>query len=129
MSADAIILVADTLTSDLWHLHIDEVLMVFRNGLKGVYGFSNKNFNAQTVFEWFAKHEADREEHFYNNHLEKKNSIGNPGDRSPDAKLAKDVFEEMVDERVKYRIGKYKESAQENKTWTDVDTQNAINEI
>lgn len=129
MPKDAIYLVADTLTNDLWHLRIDEVLMVFRNGLKGVYGFSNKNFNAQTVFEWFAKHEADRDEHFYNNHLEKKNSIGNPGDRSPDAKLAKDVFEEMVDERVNYRIGKYKEAAQEKKTWSDVDTQNAINEI
>lgn len=129
MTADAIIMVADTLTNDLWHLRIDEVLMVFRNGFKGVYGFSNKNFNAQTVFEWFQKHESDRDEHFYNNHLEKKNSIGNPGDRSPDAKLAKDVFEEMVDQRVNYRIEKYKDAAKEKKTWTDKDTDDSIRNV
>lgn len=129
MTKDAIYLVADTLTNDLWHLRIDEVLMVFRNGFKGVYGFSNKNFNAQTVFEWFAKHEADRENYLFNIHEEKKNSFGNNADRSPDPKLAKDVFEQMVDQKVNFRIEKYKEAAKEKKTWTDVDTQNAINEL
>lgn len=129
MEKDAIFLVADTLVNDLWHLRIDEVLLVFRNGLKGVYGFSNKNFNAQTVFEWFQKHEADREEHFYSQHLEKKNSSGNPGDRSPEPKLAKDVFEQMVDQRVNYRIEKYKEASKEKKTWSDTDTAHAADAL
>lgn len=114
------------MVADYWYLRVDEVLMVLNRGLKGYYGMSNKNISAQVIFDWFNRHEAERNGHFYDQHMEKKNGFGNNSDRSPEPRLAKDVFEQMVDQRVNYRIEKYKDAAKEKKTWTDKDTEDAV---
>lgn len=129
LTADAVILIADSIVADYWYMKVDEILMVMHKGLKGYYGPSNKNISAQVIFEWFNRHEQERNNHFYDQHIEKKNSFGNPSDRSPEPRLAKDVFEQMVDQRVNHRIEKYKEAAREKKTWTDKDTENAANSL
>ena len=129
MSADAKVMIAESIMCDYWYMRIDEILYVLHKGLKGGFGFSNKNINASVIFEWFQKHDVDRDEHFLNQHEMIKHGGENPNDRSPDAKLAKDVFEEMVDSRVDFRIKKYKEGMKQKNNWTDKDTDNSSNEL
>ncbi len=114
MSADAKVMLSDSIMNQFWYLKVDEVLLVLRNGLNNQYGLNNKNLNAQIILDWFNRHEQDRDELFYNTHLELKNSSGNQSDRSPEPRLAKDIFQESVDQKVQQRIDAYKRKVEEN---------------
>jgi hypothetical protein len=119
LSADAIVLTAQLIANQYWHLRMDEILLVLRNGIANQYGISNKNLNTQIILQWLAKHEEDREEFFYNRHLEYKNSSGNPADRTSTAAVTKDDFEQAVDDKVEKRIAAFFKSQKEKGGPTD----------
>lgn len=129
MVVDAKAMLANSIINDFWYMRIDEILLTLSDGMKKKHGEIYGQLNYQTIYGWFLKHDTNRDEHFYNQHEEKKNSFGNNADRSPEPKLAKDVFEQMVDQRVNYRIEKYKEASKEKKTWSDTDTAHAADAL
>jgi len=114
-------IIAKQLLHEYWHFKMDELFLVISEGIKGAFAEPDKpaiygQLNIQTIFDWFRKYDSIRQDKIFYQHEIKKNSAGNQADRSPEPRLAKDVFEDSVDAKVKIRIDAYKRKAEDNQT-------------
>jgi hypothetical protein len=55
-----------------WYWKIDDLILCLRNGMNGLYGKEYHKFTYQTFSEWAIKYEKERDDYFYNKHLDTK---------------------------------------------------------
>lgn len=112
-------MIASSLINDYWHFKMDEIMFVLSEGVKGRFVEPGKpaiygQLNMQTIHQWMQTYDMERMNKIEGQHELNKSSWGNPSDRSPAPRLAKDIFQEAVDQRVEKRIDAYKEKIREN---------------
>lgn len=112
-------MIAKQLLHEYWHFKMDELFLVISEGIKGAYAEPDKpaiygQLNIQTIFDWFRKYDSIRQDKIFYEHEIKKNSSGNQADRLPEPTLAKDIWQQAVDQKVEQRIDAYKKKAEGN---------------
>ena len=98
--------------NEFFFLKLEEIVLCIHRCKEGRYGKSYGKLSIENIFEWFDKFDAERIGRIDAEHEHTKHAIANPADRSPEPKLAKDIFEQSVDQKVKQRIDAYKNKAE-----------------
>lgn len=60
---------ARNLIETFWHLHFDELILVFRNGINGHYGKLFGSLQYVTITDWLLQHEINRDKFFENKNV------------------------------------------------------------
>lgn len=55
-----------------WYWHIDDLILCLRNGINNIYGKPYGAFTYQMFSEWADKYEKEKDNMFYNKHLDTK---------------------------------------------------------
>jgi len=61
IGADAIIKLSEMIIENYWYLKIDEIDLVFKNGITGKYGKIYDRVDASVIFDWLHKYDTSQE--------------------------------------------------------------------
>jgi hypothetical protein len=61
IKGDAIVLLAEMIIENYWFLKIDEIDLVFKNGIMGKYGKIYDRVDASVIFDWLHKYDVSDE--------------------------------------------------------------------
>ncbi len=99
--------------TEYWFLRLEEIVLCIHRCKEGRYGKSYGKLSLENIFDWFNKYDQERTRIIDNGHEELKNSTFSNHDRSPDARLARDIFSQAVDQKVQLRIDAYKKRSED----------------
>lgn len=65
---------AKQILATYWYMKIDDIIMCLKNGINGDYGKTYGKFNYSVFAEWMSEYETERDNYYYDKHLEVKES-------------------------------------------------------
>lgn len=104
MDAGTIMMSSRMILQKYWYLKMEEIMLIFRDGVFGKYGKIYGQLTFSTLAEWIEKHDEERGIYFENNHLTNKSNLNGSDHNRTNEPTLTNMFQDMVNDEANRKV-------------------------